>query len=356
MIPPILGLIPLIIGIINGIIGIVETSKNHYADGKGGRSMVRITVGLDRNHGLTGAGGDLPDVEVFNEFGVSLGKRTRPGKIKAGEYIDVDIKHNHMSTQQSPYALFGANNDAICIAMATITWPDGSQYGWMGDWGYKCGGTWYYSNIYVQPAGIKPRCLWIDGNSDARRTGFQVHWPEFAQGHNGSLPDTDEGKAAKARYLCTAGPPFTMTQQPNAHPKKLNFWVPKYGADGEVKDMAVAETRGRVYGQAEPTEEDLAARKRAEEPFMAHSLVVSDSEQHSAEELCGSPTSMGPDFFDARTGTFCRMADKTVWPACDYGTNTTDGCFNDVVNVLVINGVAARDEPYVSVIDWASGS
>ncbi|KAI1150369.1 hypothetical protein F4825DRAFT_468209 [Nemania diffusa] len=310
MIPPILGLIPLIIGIINGIIGIVETSKNHYADGKGGRSMVRITVGLDRNHGLTGAGGDLPDVEVFNEFGVSLGKRTRPGKIKAGEYIDVDIKHNHMSTQQSPYALFGANNDAICIAMATITWPDGSQYGWMGDWGYKCGGTWYYSNIYVQPAGIKPRCLWIDGNSDARRTGFQVHWPEFAQGHNGSLPDTDEGKAAKARYLCTAGPPFTMTQQPNAHPKKLNFWVPKYGADGE----------------------------------------------HSAEELCGSPTSMGPDFFDARTGTFCRMADKTVWPACDYGTNTTDGCFNDVVNVLVINGVAARDEPYVSVIDWASGS
>ncbi|KAI0870932.1 hypothetical protein GGS24DRAFT_504295 [Hypoxylon argillaceum] len=51
--------------------------------------------------------------------------------------------------------------------MATITFPDGSQYAWIG------------------------AAASVDGNSDARRTGFQVHWPEFAQGQTDSLLDTD---------------------------------------------------------------------------------------------------------------------------------------------------------------------
>ncbi|KAJ8111763.1 hypothetical protein ONZ43_g5546 [Nemania bipapillata] len=353
MLPPPIGFPPLILGLIGIILGIIEVSKKHYAMKRRGSSVVRITVGLDSEDGLVGAGGYLPDIQLFNEAGKFLGKHFHPGKVKTGEYVDIVIKHSHYSPQQPTYALLGANKNAICIATALITWPDGSQYAWMGDWGYKCGGTWYYSNIYVQPAGIKPRCLWIDENDAKIRTGFQVHWPEFAYSGDKPLPDTVEGKEMKANYLCTAGPPFTMHEQPNRHPNEIVFWAP--GSNESRSDTggrAVAYSYGVLR---EPTEDDYQANNQTTtELIMGMSLVVSDTEEHSAEELCDSSTSLGPDFFNARTGSFCRMSDKTVWPSCN-GINTTDNCFDIALSQLVLGGITARSEAYSRVIDWTSG-
>jgi hypothetical protein len=58
---------------------------------------------------------------------------------------------------------------------------------------------------------------------------------------------------------------------------------------------------------------------------------------------------------DLQTGIFCRISDKTTWPVC-HDPKTNENCFNRVLNQLVINGIAARDEPYKHIIDWTSAA
>ncbi|KAF2969184.1 hypothetical protein GQX73_g4398 [Xylaria multiplex] len=352
---PILAVPPIVIGIIGIILGIYETAASHYPTAHPSHTVMRVTVGLDSKDGLHGAGGDMPDVQLFNEVGEFIGKRFKPGKVKSGEYFDITIEHRHKSRQQSSYALLAANGNAICISHITTTWSDGNQYALVGDWGRKCGGTWYYSNIYLLPTGIKPTCLWIDEDTHNFRTGFQVHWPEFSHGEEDPPLDTLEAKEAKANYLCTAGPPFTMHEHPNSHTNKIAFWVPKdrNGSRSEDENRVVASAYGVSRRQIKSRDDNSTTNKFSTQALLDMSLVVSDDESHSAEELCGSPTSVGPDFFNSLTGSFCRMSEKTVWPACGRG-NATNNCFNDVVNQLVINGVAARDEPYAKVVDWTS--
>lgn len=89
-------------------------------------------MGLDGG-GLSGAAGDLPDVRQFNEFGVFLGIAVDTGVVESGEVGVIKVTHNKALKQQAPYTLFSANDNAICIAMASITWPDGGQWGWIGD-------------------------------------------------------------------------------------------------------------------------------------------------------------------------------------------------------------------------------
>ncbi|KAI1122808.1 hypothetical protein F5Y10DRAFT_253288 [Nemania abortiva] len=346
------------IGLISGVLGIIQFGMDNLPQENSEGSTVRITVGLDTTDGLSNSGGDLPDVRLFNEAGDFLGITVDPGKVKSGEFGDITIEHDHNSGSQATYALFSANNDAICIAYTSITWPSGDQYAWVGDWGRQCGGTWYYSNVYISASGVKPDCLWIDGDNDQPQTGFQVHWPEFANKGDNSLPESPDDKNARVDYLCNAGPPFKMYSYPDTDPRSIVAWVPK-----TQRSLPNEQTSAPSHG---PSKHPLSARFRSSQhyprtnqtttpPPMGGSLVIGDSDQHSAEDLCGSATSFGPDFLNVQTGIFCRMSDKTTWPVCD-GANTTDNCFNNNLNQLVINGVAARDEPYRKIINWTSGN
>lgn len=104
------------------------------------RSSVAFAVGLNTD-GLSGAGGDLPDVRLFGEGGEFLGAKYDPGDIQngaAGKKVKVDQSGHEY--QQPSYALFTANDDAICVAYVAQTWPDGSKWAWSGDWGRVCAG------------------------------------------------------------------------------------------------------------------------------------------------------------------------------------------------------------------------
>ncbi|KAI0116298.1 hypothetical protein GGR51DRAFT_574634 [Nemania sp. FL0031] len=340
-----------IISIIGLIINLSQVAKQNFPPKVKAKTMVRVLVGLDTQGGLSNSGGDVPTVSIFSEAGKRVGKYKMGKKVVSGEYTDMFFDHTHT---QPTYALFAARDDAICVAAAFITWIDGFQFAWMGDWGAKCGAPWYYSNVYIPPSGIKPRCLWIDANNEAFKTGFQIHWPEFSRSPDEPFPDTPEAKEQLAHYLCTAGPPFTMYEHPNVHPKDIQYWVPQ-GANGTGAGNGAIEKTHLPRKRTKRAEDRHETSKRATESFMRMNLVVSDTEQHSAEELCNSPTSAGPDFFNTLTGTFCRMSDKTVWPACN-STELTDNCFNKDLNLLVVNGIAARSEVYSNVIDWTLGS
>ena len=129
-----------VIGVISGLLGIWSFAQDNFGDTDEGGSVVRIQVGLDTSNGLSNAGGDLPDVRLFNEAGEFLGGKYDPGSIDDG--TTGDIKISQSAEQQATYGLFTANDNAICIAVLSIVWPDEQKFGWTGDWGKACGGPW----------------------------------------------------------------------------------------------------------------------------------------------------------------------------------------------------------------------
>ncbi|KAI1392685.1 uncharacterized protein F4822DRAFT_425888 [Hypoxylon trugodes] len=353
------------IGVVAGVLGIISFGENNFPQQKSVESTVRVTVGLDTNGGLNNAGGDLPDVRLFNEGGEFLGIETDPGKVKDGGYGDITVKHNDDVNQQGTYALFSANNDAICIAFVSITFPSSDKYSWVGDWGHQCGGSWYYSNVYVQGSDEKPDCLWIDGNNDQPQSGFQVHWPDFYVKQGDSLNNTDQ--ADKVNKLCGGGPPFKLYNYADVKdPHSITYYTisnKRSEEEVESRDTATAFGPSKHANSARFRNSPLYPRQNGSYPTNgtdtgsnphANRLVISNTAKHSAQNLCDSETSHGPDFVNVSEGTFCRMSDKTVWPVCSAAK--VDNCFNTDSHQLVVNGVSARDTPYSNVLDWTAGN
>ncbi|KAI2642683.1 hypothetical protein GGS21DRAFT_544790 [Xylaria nigripes] len=351
------------IGVISSLLGIISFAEDNFAPQDTTGSTVRLTVGLDAadgNYGLTGGGGDLPDIRLFNENGEFLGIVADPGGIQSGTFQDIKINHNFNSAQQATYALFSANNDAICLAAASITWPNDDRYAWDGSWGQKCGATWYYSNVYTSASNIKPNCTWLDGNNNQPQTGFQVHWPEFTDSDDSVRSMSAEDKENLADYLCTAGPPLKFYDYPDEDPNSITYWIPQ--TKRSLSNQGGPATETSYAPPTQPASAKFQARQNTPQgdkitritSHTAGSLVVGESDEHAAEGLCGSATSAGPDFLHVKAGKFCRMSDKTLWPVCD-GVDITDNCFNSDLMHLVLNGVAARDQPYNKIIDWRSG-
>ncbi|RYP59709.1 hypothetical protein DL771_010778 [Monosporascus sp. 5C6A] len=339
------------IGVISGVLGIIQFGIDNFAAPESVGSTVRIAVGLDYDGGLSNAGGDLPDVRLFNEAGDFIGMVADPGTVDSGGFADITIPHNGGSTQQATYALFSANDNAICIAYAAITWPGGDEYSWIGDWGRQCGGTWYYSNYFISGTDRKPDCMWIDANNDQPQTGFQVHWPEFSKEASGYPEDPSE-QAGRIDRLCNAGPPFKMYKHPDTDPKSITYWV-----------LGSRRSEGATATSYGPSKYPVSARfqedrrySRSNETYHNgphfRNLVIDDNAEHTGRELCESPTSLGPDFINIADGTFCRMSDKTLWPVCNG--QVLDNCFKTDVKQLIIGGVATRDSPYKNIIDWTS--
>ncbi|KAI2634004.1 hypothetical protein GGS21DRAFT_123163 [Xylaria nigripes] len=358
-------------GVIAGTLGIIAIGKTHFPVSKGTHSSIRVAAALDTTNGTQNPGGGLPTMHLYDETGHMVGTSRKQQRVRSGEYVDISVPLWIKSPRQPTYALFGSRNRAICIAYMTTTWVDGGQYAWVGDWGHKCGGRWYYSNVYLSPSGITPDCFWISKNNTTPETGFQIHWPEFAPSADSPYPFIPAEKDEKAKYLCEARAPFLMHRQPDRKPNTIEYWppegergigkptnksIPYYkGTDSDAD--AASSTDDDPDSDEDDDDDDVSGTTTEDsdetdqtEQFLRNNLVVSNRDVHSAEELCASPTSFGPDFFNALTGTFCRMSDKSTWPTCNE--NNSDGCFNSAVNQLVINGVAVRDEPYLNIIDW----
>ncbi|KAH7140221.1 hypothetical protein B0J13DRAFT_637641 [Dactylonectria estremocensis] len=310
-----------VIGVISGILGIISFAQDNFGEVDSTTSSVKITVGLDVTDGLSDAGGSLPDVRLFNEAGDFIGISNSGDSITDGSTGEVKITHEDASNgQQATYALFSANNDAICIAYLTMTWANGDQYGWVGDWGSECGASWYYSNVYVKGTNYKPNCMWIDADGDQPQTGFQVHFPEFVR-DDGEAADPD---GTQRDFLCNSGPPFKYTSDPD--PSGITFW-----------------TLG--------SKRDQSSSNPGNNKFVNHLILDNDAE-HTTATLCESSTSVGPDFVNAAEGQFCRMSDKTLWPVCSE--EIQDDCFNTDSQQLIQGGLATRDSPYTVVVDWTN--
>ena len=104
-------------------------------------SVMRVAVALNSFDGMN-ADGDAPDVRLWTENGHFTGITSDPGHIPEGAFKDIGITHTGYNTQQPAYALLSANNNAICVAYAQQTWPDGQTRAWLGNWGRTCEQEW----------------------------------------------------------------------------------------------------------------------------------------------------------------------------------------------------------------------
>ncbi|TLD33006.1 hypothetical protein PspLS_00978 [Pyricularia sp. CBS 133598] len=318
-----------IIGVVSSVLGIIQFAQDAFPQKQKPGSSVRIAVGLDASGGLNNAGGNVPGVALFNEVGGFLGQSQKNGQVQDGNFADLTVTQS--SGQQATYGLFQAGHDAVCIAYTSITWPDGNQYALTGDWGEACGGSWYYSNIYVQSSGYKPKCMWIDADGNQPQTGFQVHFPEFRS-------DTSTMPAGKdINTLCNSKAPFQYFT--TAGPQTIDYW----NADGKTTSQSTVPSKRDINDASSQKSRRAAAAARPS------AIVITNGTDHSVKELCGSKTSSGPDLLNLSEKSFCRMSDKTIFPQCD--ATVKDNCFNADSKQLVVGGKAARS-PYEIIWDW----
>lgn len=104
-----------------------------------GLTVIRYGVALNDHKGRD-ADCDAPDVRLWGEDGKWIGRKLDPGYIKEGSYIDITVRHTNPG--QPTYAVFAANNNAICLSYIRMIWPNGQNWGWVGNWGRSCGRSW----------------------------------------------------------------------------------------------------------------------------------------------------------------------------------------------------------------------
>ncbi|KAL4916770.1 hypothetical protein BDW62DRAFT_211739 [Aspergillus aurantiobrunneus] len=319
------------IGVTAGILGIVQFGMNNFVDTTEPGSTIKVAIALDGEGGGTeDAGGDLPDVRIWNDFGEYKAMTADPGSVGDGTVGTIEIDHD----QQGVYSLFSANNDAICIAWVTTTWSDaagGNKFAVSGDYGEACGGTWYESNMWTDTdQSYQPKCFWIDADGDQPNTGFQVRWPRYAS------TEFDEGNTDPAS-MCNDIDFGLRTEE---DPDNINFWTKK-------RDL---------------NHRRMRARRNTRIPWAAQQLVISESKHHSATKLCESESSMGPDFVHVGENFFCDMENKIKYPLCGgHGGNSTvdEACFELESENLLQPGAQRgahikRTSPYAKVRDWRS--
>lgn len=135
-------------GVFTGGLGIFSFVQHNFIDYTPQGVGYRFAVGLDGagswNNPLQNAGGNMPDIRAFNELGDLLGTRINDKTYCASGRTDCDSEVPWVH-EQPTYTLFTANNDAICLAYATVTFPEGARYAWTGNWAKHCGAPWYDS-------------------------------------------------------------------------------------------------------------------------------------------------------------------------------------------------------------------
>ncbi len=81
--------------------------------------------------------------------------------------------------------------------------------------------------------------------------------------------------------------------------------------------------------------------------MMLGTLVVSHFPQHSAKDMCESPTSLGPDFVSLEENLFCDIETAKLRPLCDQ--SHTSNCFDVNTQSLRVDGPSKRDNVSVKI-------
>jgi hypothetical protein len=339
-------------------------------------TAIKFGVGLNNitfdNTALKGGdpslGGNAPHIALFDTNGKYLGETGNAGYIDDGSSAsdaNAILVTMNADSQAEYMALSAGGDDAICLSYITMTWPDSTRYFWSGDIGFKCGADWYPSNLEITSnnGGNRPKCTWIDGNhsNGLRYQGMSIHMSDFGN-YQGLASEWNSNPA----LLCQSKPRFQM--YPNLDVNSMKTSVPIFSptiqidANGDTNELQILMDPGitvpfdRQDADIGPIQVSKHRRRqidpvsriwRRNTQFMGEHLVTSHHDDHSAAELCGSESSMGPDFVAVSEGQFCDMATKELWPVCS--DTIMRNCFD--LNLNQIRSSLGR-----RLVDWLSGN
>ncbi|KAM0276580.1 hypothetical protein ACHAQH_006585 [Verticillium albo-atrum] len=321
-----------IISVIGTGITLLSFLLDNVPDGQDQAKVSYIIANDGANGDLVDAGGDLPDVRLWDETAEFLGGSYDPGYCDEG----VTTCATDVNTQEAAtYTLFSGNNDAICIAWAGLSWAGGQKkYGFHpGNWAYACdqtphnNGWWYYAGTQVPGINFADDvfCAWVDGDGDIPTTGFQVHWPEF-DGDNSPQRDLD--------YYCGQNPPvyFHTERDPNT----VHYWVQRRNVFSEHPSVATSpasDAPERKRSEAMARQGERLAKRLEKDTRIIKSRMA----KHKATVLC-DPTqhSAGPSFVSYAEEKFCYMPTKSVFSFC--AAVSSGACWSDDNNKVIFKG------------------
>jgi len=284
--------------------------------------------------------------------------------IRSGSHQDITIFQRGEPVgegEKAPYIQLFASNEAVCIAYIGQTMADGTVMGWLGDIGRACGRPWYHSNILVggddadaQPnEKWSPDCTWLDGDHSyddpahiVTPGAMQIHMPTFAkidENYNRD-PAAYCNETAMIFQSGINGYQWPLRREGDSKPHLWNkFWW--LDENGQAVDMWDANV---TYTPPPNQQQEKRRKTRRLAPEFDH-LIASSLDHHSAQRLCESGTSRGPDFVSLTDGLFCDMTLKEHYPLCNE--EKQDGCYHwDTHSLLTSDGHVARN--YSRVERW----
>ncbi|KAL8873503.1 MAG: hypothetical protein Q9174_001040 [Haloplaca sp. 1 TL-2023] len=295
---------------------VVQFSITNFMSGTGGKdttdqdTLVRIRVGVDDGGSQDDLGGDTPLVVGYdtNLRPVGVGVRNKY-HIKNGQFVNVHISGG----RQTPTLEFTAGGtNGVCISDVYMNWADNQGFAFDGSWFKWCNMDWYHSSISLQTStgdSFVPPCGWLD--SDASKghilQGFRVDMLELR-----NIPNINTWDKNDVQKYCTQTFQFSGSSQ--IRYEKGNLDTVGEGDTTEKRDVDPPKST---------TNETLSVTDTAGH---RKKLVVSTYRGQSAQELCDSTTSRGPDFVSLDEEKYCDMSEKKVYELCS-GRFTRD-CFS----------------------------
>ncbi|KAK6212160.1 hypothetical protein QIS74_10114 [Colletotrichum tabaci] len=280
---------------------------------------------------LSDAGGNLPDVRLWDETAEFLGANYDGNHCDEG----VTTCTTDVNTQEAAtYTLFSGNNDAICIAWTGLSWPGGQKkYGFHpGNWAHACdhtphnNGYWYYAGTQVPGINYQDDvfCAWVDKDGDIPTTGFQVHWPEF---------DGDNSPTQSLDYYCREKPPVWFHTE--SDPGSIWHWTRKRDLFSRNPSIKMSPAEGPQAEKRRQETRQAQGERLAKHFEKDPRIVKSYWAKHSATELCNPEMhAAGQSFVSYEEKKFCHMPTKTIYSFCEATEN--GACWSDADNRVVV--------------------
>jgi hypothetical protein len=343
-------------------------------------TVVAFTVGSTGIAGQEGRmGGNPPQVTVYTEDGSRIGStgdinvdtttEWHPGST---QYISINPEKGMEGKQATYVSVQAGGSNEICISAISVAWPDGSSPKvWLGDIGVNCstaadGPEW--SNSVTQTGSdpqFQSKCIWLTTDPLAlgiHNEGINLHIVDFGRTDGATTRDGAQTTNPVALQwnsdndlLCKAPGRMTFVNRQNGAIPILVYQPPlEYLKDGTDQDPfavmhgacdptsptadcgGMEHLRRPVVTNSSQSQQNLSDRRRRglnRRNRYSKTLVHSNSTSHSAEMLCNSPASIGPDFVSYRERKFCDMSSRTIWPLCS--NNIMTECFDYKSNRLI---------------------
>ncbi|KAL8811135.1 MAG: hypothetical protein Q9200_002045 [Gallowayella weberi] len=275
-------------------------------------TLVRVRAGADDGGVQNNLGGNTPRIVGYdsNLRKVGTSSASSSVSISDGQFANLKISGG----RQTPTLDFTAGGtDGICISDVYMKWADNQGFAFDGSWFKWCNMWWYHSSITLKTSSggsFQPPCGWLDSDASKghRLAGFRVDMLELQ-----NVPNINSWGKNDVQGYCQGA--FKWSGTADGHYQAGNL--------ATTGDEATKGEKRSLGNGTNPANTTVAI---IDETGRRSKLVISHFEGQSAQELCESKKSRGPDFVSMAEMKYCDMSEKKIYRLCSPQTRRE--CFS----------------------------